>query len=118
MKLNAKLVDYKFQSCCHYAHDGGYLELLFSNGLVLEIYVLRDKNGNMKLFSQYPKGEMFASLYFGYQNKITYFELTKTCPIIRENGVFIKKFTSLKYWIYIKSKHFERKQIITKIKNR
>ena len=115
IKLNAKLIDYKFQSCCHYEHDGGYLELIFSNGMVLEIYVLYGKNGNMKLSSQHTEGELIARLSIG-EKEITCFELTKTNSTIKENGVFVKKFTSLKYWIYIKSKHFERKQIISKIK--
>jgi hypothetical protein len=92
--------------------SNGDLVLYFSNGVILEISVFHNNWNGIFLRSPYTNGEMIVTIYTKYPSKqTTSFYITKSYCKIEENGVFIKKFTKLKYWIYIKSRHSERKKL-------
>jgi len=113
--MKAKLVDSNFYPN-GFENGGGNLKLHFSNGIVLELCVNISVNGNYCLRSPYTNGEMMAKLFI--KNKIVHtFFITKTYSKIKENGFFIDKYTSLKYWIYVRARRNERKKIINIIKN-
>jgi len=106
--MNSKLTSSNFE-LYGYLDSTGQLNLNFANGLRLELYVHLDDYSNIKLIRPH------AQLYFG-RFQVHAFDLTESLPFLRVDGVIEKKYTNLKYWIYIKSKHSERKELVAKLK--
>lgn len=92
--------------------SNGELVLYFSNGIILETCVFHDRCNGIFLRSPYVDGEMYFTLYREYPSKrLATFEITKSYSNIFKNEQFIKKFTKLNYWLFIKARHKDRKKV-------
>jgi hypothetical protein len=104
--------------CC----DGGAedhrkrdLYIYFDNGLCLETTVFQDANNDIYLRSPYVDGELTVSIRLKESSFIN-FEITKSYSKIGKNNELFSRYKKLKYWVYIKSKHSERKRLIDILK--
>jgi len=107
--MNAKIIDSKFYWHGNEEVCEGNLDIYFSNGVVLVLFVAKI-DGSVYLSSPYTNEEMCVNLFLK-EELITSFFITKTKIKIKENGEFLKKYTSLKYWIFAKARRNERKEL-------
>jgi hypothetical protein len=72
-------------------------------------------NNDIYLRSPYVDGELTVSIRLKESSFIN-FEITKSYSKIGKNNELFSRYKKLKYWVYIKSKHSERKRLIDILK--